>query len=142
MRSAASVSLRPDGKGGQDNAASRRLERCPDAVYETRFCRHGRQAIRPRRAKDVHLTKGDRMARADDHEMRLIERARDPRRLLREGPRQSSGATPERRGFVGVPFRNGVKIGVAFSVEKDHVAVGATRRDAMTLKLRRDVLDQ
>ena len=82
------------------------------------------------------------MTRADNHEMRLIERARNPRRLLRERPRQSSRAAPERRGFVGVPFRNGVKIGVAFRVEQDHFAVGATRRNAMTLKLRRDVLDQ
>jgi hypothetical protein len=58
------------------------------------------------------------------------------------GANQSGRATPKRRGFSRITFHNGVKIGVAFGVEQDHVAVGSTRGDAMTPKLRRDVLDQ
>src|ERR1700683_1078583 len=107
-------------QGRQHDAGSERLERGPDAVDETWLRRHRRQQAWPFSAEDFQLTKGDRMARADNHQMRRIQRSRGARRLLRERPRQSGRAAPERGGLAGVAFRNGVKVGVAFTIAYDN----------------------
>ena len=70
MRSAASVSVRPCGRAG-------RTTQHPNvsSVVRARPMKLGSASSQPawmRRAEDFDLTKGDRVPRADNHEMRLI----------------------------------------------------------------------